>query len=70
MIESSKLHLQEVQETYFQHQAVAFRYGFRCLKAALMAFIHGMVPGFYKTGASDLVKELSSGRNHKLENNQ
>ena len=59
MIRSSKLHLQEVQETYFQHQGVAFWYGFNCLKAALMAFIHGVVPGFYKTGASDLVKELS-----------
>ena len=70
MIRSSKLHLQEVQETYFQHQGVAFGYGFNCLKAALMAFIHGIVPGFYKTGASDLVKELSTIRRRRPEDDQ
>ena len=68
MIHASKLHLQEVQETYFQHQGIAFGYGFNCLKAALMAFIHGMVPGFYKTGASDLVKELSTIRGRRSGN--
>ena len=68
MIHASKLHLQEVQETYFQHQGIAFWYGFNCLKAALMAFIHGMVPGFYKTGASDLVKELSTIRGRRSGN--
>ena len=68
MIRSSKLHLQEVQETYFQHQGIAFGYGFNCLRAALMAFIHGIVPGFYKTGASDLVKELSTIRGRQSGN--
>ena len=66
MIRSSKLHLQEVQETYLQHQGVAFKYGFNCLRAALMAFIHGVVPGFYKTGASDLIKKLSTIRGRQL----
>ena len=61
MIQSSRSHLAEVNETYFQHQGVAFRFGCKCLKAALMAFVHGLVPGFFKTGASDLVKKLATG---------
>ena len=62
MIKSSKSHLESVDETYFEHQAVAFRYGFRCLIAALMAFVHGIIPGFFQTSASDLVKKLASNR--------
>lgn len=65
MLQSSKAHLASAQESYFEHQGVAFQYGWNCLKAALMAFIHGVVPGLYKTGASDLVKKLSSGRRGK-----
>lgn len=62
MIQSSKSHLADVNETYFEHQGVAFRYGINCLKAALMAFVHGLVPGYFQTGASDLVKRLAAGR--------
>ncbi len=62
MIQSRKLHLAEVKETYFEHQGVAFRYGFNCFKAALMAFVHGLVPGCFQTSASDLVKRLAAGR--------
>jgi len=62
MIDSSKLHLEEVNETYFEHQGVAFRYGWRCLQAALKAFVHGLVPGWFKTGASDIVQNLASNR--------
>ena len=62
MIKSSKAHLETVNETYFEHQGVAFRYGLRCLKAAMMAFVHGLVPGFFITSASDLVKKLAANR--------
>ncbi|WP_220446235.1 DUF6356 family protein [Microbulbifer harenosus] len=62
MLRSSREHLKEVEESYFEHQSVAFRYGWTCLQAAIMAFIHGVIPGAYKTGASDLVKRLSAGR--------
>ncbi len=65
MIKSSKQHLQSVNETYFEHQGVAFRYGWKCLKASAMAFLHGLVPGWYKAGASDLVKQLSMSRGGK-----
>ena len=62
MIQSSKLHLAAVNESYFEHQAVAFRYALKCSKAALMAVIHGLVPGWFQTSASDLVKKLATGR--------
>lgn len=62
MIKSSKSHLAEIDETYFEHQGVAFRYGFNCLRAALMAFVHGLVPGYFQTSASELVKRLAAGR--------
>lgn len=62
MIQSSKAHLASVQEGYFEHQGVAFRYGLNCLRAAGMAFVHGLVPGLFQTSASDLVKTLAAGR--------
>ncbi|MCX2979887.1 hypothetical protein EYC98_03305 [Halieaceae bacterium IMCC14734] len=62
MFESSKSHLEEVGEDYFEHQSVAFNYSLRCLKAALMAFVHGLVPGSYETSASELVSSLAEGR--------
>ena len=62
MLRSSREHLNEAKESYLEHQGVAFRYGCTCLQAAIMAFIHGVIPGAYKTGASDLVKRLSAGR--------
>ena len=62
MIKSSKMHLCAAEESYFEHQGVAFRYGFNCLKASLMAFTHGLVPGWFQTGASELVKKLATGR--------
>ena len=68
MIQTSKSHLANVGENYFEHQAVAFRYGGNCLKAAMMAFIHGLVPGWFQTSASDLVKRLAQGR--KLTENE
>lgn len=64
MIKSSKLHLKKVEETYFEHQRVAFSYGLRCLKAACMAFVHGIIPGFFQTNASDLIKRLAENRKH------
>ena len=68
VLRSSKEHLREAGESYFEHQGVAFRYGWNCLRAAIMAFVHGVVPGAYKTGASDLVKRLSAGRNSGVAN--
>ena len=62
MIKASRLHLKQVEESYFEHQQVAFRYAIKCLLAAFMAFIHGIVPGLFQTSASDLVKKLAGNR--------
>lgn len=62
MVRSSRIHLASVNESYLQHQRVAFRYGADCFKAGFMAFVHGIVPGLFQTGASDLVGKLATGR--------
>ncbi len=62
MIKTSKDHLANVDESYFEHQGVAFRYAYKCFKAALMAFIHGFVPGWFQTSASELVSSLAKSR--------
>jgi hypothetical protein len=33
-----------------------------CFCAGMMAFVHGLIPGFFEMGASDLVKKLAAGR--------
>lgn len=38
---------------------VAFRYGATCIKAGLMACVHGLVPGWFETTASETVKKLA-----------
>ena len=62
MFSSSKQHLADVQETYFEHQQVAFKYAANCFIAAMMALVHGIVPGYFQTSASDLVKRMASNR--------
>lgn len=62
MLRDSKAHLESVNESYFGHQLVAFRYGFNCMRAGLMAFVHGLIPGLFQASASDLVKRLASNR--------
>ena len=62
MFESSKAHLNSVDESYSVHQRVAFSYGYRCLKAAFMAFVHGIIPSLFQTSASELVSSLAKNR--------
>jgi len=62
MFESRKSHLNKVNESYFVHQKVAFSYGYRCLKAAFMAFVHGIIPSLFQTSASEIVSLLAKNR--------
>ena len=62
MFRASKAHLDDVGESYFEHQGVAFRYSWNCLRASIMALVHGLVPGAFQTSASDLVKRLAGNR--------
>ena len=58
MIRKSKEHLNSVNESYFEHMNIATNVGFKMLSGGLMALIHGMIPGIFKTDASNKIKEL------------
>ncbi len=57
MIKNSKEHLKEVNETYFQHMAIAFKIGFTMLVTGIFCLIHALIPGlFKKTGSNQIAK--------------
>jgi hypothetical protein len=57
MIKDSKEHLKEVNETYFQHMAIAFKIGFTMLVTGIFCLIHALIPGlFKKTGSKQIAK--------------
>lgn len=60
MLQKSRQHLIDTNEQYFQHQRFAFRYATACLKAGIMAIIHGMIPAFFQTSASETVHKLAN----------
>tara|TARA_B100001123_G_C14488761_1_gene701419 strand:+ start:60 stop:272 length:213 start_codon:yes stop_codon:yes gene_type:complete len=58
MIKSSKKHLEEAKETYFQHMGNALKISFNLMLGSLMAAIHSLIPAFFKTGASSKIENL------------
>ena len=57
MIKDSQKHLNEVNETYFQHMRIAFKIGFTMLVTGVICLIHGLIPGlFKKTGSNQIAK--------------
>ncbi len=51
-------HLHGHGVSYKQHQKLAFFFARRSLQASCMAFVHGIVPNFFATGASDTHKSI------------
>lgn len=51
-------HPAKVNETYFQHMGVAFRFGGRMLLGSLGCFVHGLFPWLCLTRGSDTVRTL------------
>jgi hypothetical protein len=51
-------HPRVVNETYTEHMGAAFGVGGRLFAASLKCFVHGLVPGLYKTAGSDAICEL------------
>jgi hypothetical protein len=51
-------HPRVVNETYTEHMGAAFGVGSRMFVASLKCFVHGLVPGLYKTAGSDAIVEL------------
>ena len=57
MIKNSQEHLNEVNETYFQHMRIAFKIGFTMLMTGFCCLIHGLIPVlFKKTGSNQIAK--------------
>lgn len=52
-------HPKSIGESYVQHLTFAFKTGGTLLYAGLVAILHGLVPKFHQTTASDTVCTLS-----------
>lgn len=46
--------------SYFGHMIFALKYAFSLQKAVCMATIHSLLPCFFRTNASDIVRRLSN----------
>jgi len=60
MIGSSKHHLANVGETYFQHLGAALGFSAKLVKASAACALHGLIPGLCTRTASRSVAELNS----------
>jgi hypothetical protein len=58
MLKSSKKHLKETNESYFQHMKIASKIFLQMFLGSLMALVHSIVPAFFKTDASQRIKDL------------
>ena len=72
MVRSSKQHLAEVGESYFEHLARALGFSLTLAKASLACGLHALVPGLCTHIASSAVAELhekllSRARKHPLQ---
>ena len=61
-------HLEDHGVSYKQHQKLAFFFARESLKASCMAFIHGIIPRFFETSASDTHKNILPRYMEMLEN--
>ena len=59
MFAKSTSHLQQVGESWREHRRFAWFYAGQCLAASVMALIHGLVPAWFETSASERVKMLA-----------
>ena len=54
----SKKHCDKANETYMQHMSVAIKISSGLFLAALMGFIHSIIPAFFEKGASSKIIKL------------
>jgi hypothetical protein len=52
-------HPEAVGESYFEHMAVAFGFGFQMLGGALACIVHGIVPGLFECSGSKTIIALN-----------
>jgi hypothetical protein len=60
MIRSSKRHLEDASESYFEHMRVAFSIALGLARASLACTIHAMIPGLCTRSASRQVASIHS----------
>ena len=58
MVKESKEHLKSVNETYAQHFKKAIKIALLMISGGFQAIIHAVCPGFFKTSASDKIKNM------------
>ena len=58
MIKDSQEHLNEVNETYFQHMRIAFKIGSTMLVTGVLCLIHGLIPGLFKKTGSNQIANM------------
>ena len=59
MINSSKKHLENANESYFEHMFFALKISINLILGGLMALIHSIVPGIFTKNASTIILKLS-----------
>ena len=59
MIHSSKKHLENARESYFEHMFFALKISINLILGGFMALIHSIVPGIFTKNASTIILNLS-----------
>ena len=60
MINSSKKHLKEAKENYFEHMGFALKIAINLILGGFMALIHSIIPGIFTKNASTIILDLSN----------
>lgn len=51
-------HLNEINESYFEHMCTALKYGFKLIFAGLACIIHALIPDAFVTTGSETIKNI------------
>lgn len=55
---STKSHLEDIEETYFQHFGHAMSFSFCMFKTGFACMVHAFFPELFKTTGSDRIRKL------------
>ena len=60
MIKKSKEHLNQANESYFQHMGFALKISLQLLNGSVVAFMHAFLPLIFTTSAGNKIRKLYS----------
>jgi len=60
MIKKSQKHLEQANESYFEHMIIALKISFELLIGSLISFIHALLPSVFTSSTSNKIKKLYS----------